>query len=75
MISIPVPGTYRHYKGNHYEVLMIGTHTETQEKLVIYKALYEPFEVWVRPLEMFLETVEVDGVVVPRFKRVAIETA
>lgn len=69
------PGIYRHYKGNRYEVLMIGTHTETKEPLVIYKALYAPFEVWVRPIAMFSETVEVDGEVFPRFKREGSEPA
>lgn len=62
-------GNYRHYKGNEYEVLAIGLHTETEEKLVIYKARYEPYQVWVRPYDMFFETVTVDGADIPRFEK------
>ena len=60
-------GTYRHYKGNEYKVIAIAKHTETSEDMVVYQALYEPFDYWVRPLEMFNETVEVEGIVIPRF--------
>ena len=63
------PGVYRHYKGNRYRVIAIGKHTETLEEMVIYRALYEPFEYWIRPLAMFNETVEVNGAVVSRFER------
>lgn len=52
------PGIYKHYKGNNYEVLGTVTHSETLEKLVLYKALYEPYEMWVRPIEMFSEVVD-----------------
>ncbi len=62
-------GIYQHYKGNRYEVLGVGQHTETLEELVVYRALYEPYQLWVRPLAMFVETVEVAGKVVPRFVR------
>ena len=61
------PGTYRHYKGNLYDVLDVATHSETEEQLVVYRALYGERGLWVRPLDMFTETVEVDGVAVPRF--------
>jgi len=61
------PGTYRHYKGNLYEVVDVATHSETEEQLVVYRALYGDRGLWVRPLDMFTGTVEVDGVVVPRF--------
>ena len=60
------PGLYRHYKGNDYEVVGIATHSETGESLVVYRALYGEFGLWVRPLEMFEELV--DGR--PRFERV-----
>jgi hypothetical protein len=61
-------GKYRHSKsGKEYEVLGIGLHSETQEQLVIYRALYGEGQFWVRPLNMFLETVEVEGKKVPRF--------
>lgn len=65
-------GIYRHYKGNEYELLEIGTHTETEEKLVVYKALYEPYGVWVRPYDMFFETVVMGGKEIPRFQKVDI---
>ena len=65
-----ITGHYRHYKGNEYEVLGEGTHTETEERLVVYKALYEPFNIWVRPYNMFFESVTVDGQEVPRFTKV-----
>lgn len=63
------PGTYRHYKGNLYEVLDVATHSETEEQLVVYRALYGERGLWVRPLDMFTESVVVDGVTVPRFAR------
>lgn len=61
------PGIYEHYKGNRYEVLRTAVHTETNEVLVIYKALYGAGEWWARPLAMFMEYVEIDGVSQPRF--------
>ena len=61
------PGTYRHYKGNLYEVVDVARHSETEEQLVVYRALYGERGLWVRPLAMFSETVVVDGVEVPRF--------
>lgn len=64
-----VTGKYRHYKGNEYEVLGVGFHTETEEKLIIYKALYEPYIIWARPYDMFFETVTIDGQEMPRFEK------
>jgi hypothetical protein len=61
------PGTYRHYKGNLYEVLGVARHSETEEQLVVYRALYGERGLWVRPLAMFEESVLVDGRPVPRF--------
>ena len=63
------PGLYRHYKGQHYEVLGVATHSETGESLVVYRALYGEFGLWVRPETMFSEIVEVDGATVPRFAK------
>lgn len=63
-----VPGLYRHYKGKDYEVIGIAKHSETLEDLVVYKALYDSGSLWVRPLKMFEENVEVNGEVVPRFQ-------
>lgn len=60
-------GKYRHYKGNEYEVVGVAKHTETEESLVVYRALYGEQGLWVRPLTMFVETVSVEGVVRPRF--------
>ncbi len=64
-------GYYQHYKGQHYQVLGVGQHSETKEPLVLYRALYGEFGLWARPLEMFLENVDVDGQSVPRFQFVA----
>ena len=61
------PGRYRHFKGNEYEVLFVARHSETLEELVVYRALYGEGGLWVRPLDMFLEDVEQDGRVLPRF--------
>ena len=63
----PRPGIYRHYKGNLYQVLEVAMHSETREKLVVYRPLYGERALWVRPLSMFVEEVVVDGVRVPRF--------
>lgn len=59
---------YRHYKGNCYKALCIATHTETEEPMAVYQALYGECGIWVRPLAMFLEDVSLpDGTKVPRF--------
>lgn len=61
-------GKYQHYKGNMYEVIGIANHSETLEKMVIYKALYGEKEIWVRPLEMWDNDIMLnDGSVVKRF--------
>ena len=60
-------GKYKHYKGNEYEVIGIAKHSETLEELVVYRALYGNYDLWVRPLKMFIETVEIDGKRIPRF--------
>lgn len=61
-------GKYKHYKGNLYEVIGIARHSETLEDMVVYRALYGDFDLWVRPLTMFQENVEINGVIMPRFK-------
>ena len=61
------PGLYTHYKGGQYEVIGVATHSETEQSLVVYRPLYGERGLWVRPLEMFCETVERDGERVPRF--------
>lgn len=65
--SLLRPGRYRHYKGKDYQVLGVARHSETLEPMAVYRALYGDGGLWVRPLAMFLETVEVDGRQVPRF--------
>jgi hypothetical protein len=64
------PGIYQHYKGNKYLVLGVAKHGDTLEEFVVYIALYDNKEskMWVRPLKVFIEKVEVKGKKVPRFK-------
>ena len=64
------PGIYQHYKGNKYVALGVAKHSETLEELVVYITLYdnEQSKIWVRPLGMFMEEVEVNGQKKPRFK-------
>jgi len=62
---------YRHYKGNLYQIVTVAMHTETEEEMVVYQALYGDYKVFVRPLKMFFETVkDADGNMVPRFAKV-----
>lgn len=63
----PATGIYRHYKGQRYRVLGIAHHSETEEPLVVYQALYGERGLWVRPMRMFSETVELHGQRVARF--------
>lgn len=69
------PGLYRHYKGPEYRVLGVARHSETEQQMVVYQALYGDYGLWVRPLQMFCEAVEVDGQRVPRFALIQAETA
>lgn len=69
-----VKGMYQHYKGGVYEVLDVACDTETLDWCVVYesqerKKLGLP-SLWVRPYDMFFETVEVNGKVIPRFKKI-----
>ena len=61
------PGYYRHFKGRAYELLYMATHSETREPLVVYRALYGEYGVWVRPASMWNERVTRDGKTVKRF--------
>lgn len=61
------PGRYRHFKGNEYRVLCTAKHSETQEPMVVYRALYGEGGVWVRPAAMWAEQVDRDGYSGPRF--------
>lgn len=60
-------GRYRHFKGNEYEVLGIARHSETEEEMVVYRALYGKGGLWVRPAAMWNETVERNGKSLKRF--------
>ena len=67
-LQYPVrPGRYRHFKGNEYQVLGVARHSETEEEMVVYRALYGEGGLWVRRAAMWLETVTRDGVTQPRF--------
>jgi len=70
MDDLKIGGIYQHYKGKNYIVKDLARHSETLEWMVLYECLYENPEgkLWVRPLGMFLETVEIDGKSLPRFK-------
>ncbi|NGX38903.1 MAG: hypothetical protein KR126chlam1_00219 [Chlamydiae bacterium] len=70
--KVPVGTIFRHYKGKEYKILQVGRHSEDLSLYVVYQGLYicktfgkDP--IWIRPLEMFLETVRVESKEVPRF--------
>lgn len=62
-------GRYRHYKGGEYEVVGVVRHSETLEPMVLYRPLYNDSGLWVRPYDMFVGLVEIDGVPQLRFER------
>lgn len=66
-MSVPL-GIYRHYKGNLYVVTQIALHTESGEGMVVYYDYNDDSSWWVRPLEMFIEDVDVGGEMVERFE-------
>ena len=68
-----LPGMYRHYKGNHYQVLYLAKHSETLEDMVVYQALYGERGIWVRPASMWNETVNYQGKQVKRFTYIETE--
>lgn len=67
------PGLYRHFKGHDVRVFFLAKHTETEEDFVVYEHLGENAKSrhWIRPLSMFLENVEHEGVLQPRFKYIS----
>ena len=69
------PGRYRHFKGNEYEVISIARHSETTEPMVVYRALYGDHGTWVRPADMWNETIERDGKTYKRFEKIDKETS
>lgn len=62
------PGKYRHFKGGEYRLLFTAKHSETQEEMVVYQALYGERGIWVRPAAMWTERVTRDGYDGPRFR-------
>ena len=68
LVTTP-PGRYRHYKGGEYDVVGTVRHSETLEPMTLYRALYGEQGLWVRPAAMFEETVVIDGVSQPRFRK------
>ena len=64
------PGRYRHFKGNEYEVITVARHSETEEPMVVYRAMYGDHGIWCRPAEMWSETVTRDGKIYMRFEKI-----
>ena len=64
------PGRYRHFKGNEYEVITVARHSETEEPMVVYRALYGDYGIWVRPAEMWNEQIVRDGKTYTRFTKI-----
>ncbi len=69
------PGRYLHYKGKPYQVIDIAIHSETLEPMVVYRPLYGECKLWVRPLYLFIEPVEVNGEKIDRFEYMGEEGA
>lgn len=68
--SLIAGSLYEHYKGHRYKLLHVARHSETLEEYIVYQALYGENGIWIRPLQMFLEEVVIDGQKVPRFKSI-----
>ena len=67
MRKIRINGIYKHFKGDYYLVIDIASHSETKEKYVVYRRLYDDNSLWIRPMDMFLS--EVDHVKYPNVKQ------
>lgn len=63
-------GKYKHYKGNEYEVIGIGKHSETMEELVFYRDVHDTDKLWARPISMWDEVVKVGDKEVKRFTKI-----
>lgn len=70
-------GRYLHTKsGHYYEVIGVALQTETNEPMVVYRPLWESkYQLFTRPYEIFVEHVEIDGVMRPRFEKVSDQVA
>ncbi|BDS11442.1 DUF1653 domain-containing protein [Aureispira anguillae] len=66
-------GKYQHYKGKYYKVISTARHSETLETFVVYQQLYGNFSLWIRPYDMFVEQLLIDGKTIQRFKFIAEE--
>lgn len=62
---------FEHYKGNQYEIINIGKHSETLEEMVVYQKVNDPEDIWIRPLDVFLESILVGGKVIKRFRKIS----
>jgi hypothetical protein len=69
MKTLEIGASYKHYKGTKVKVLFEAKHSETQEPLVVYMHLEDGF-IWVRPKEMFLESIIKDGKEIERFQKI-----
>lgn len=58
MREIKINRVYKHFKGNYYYVIDVANHSETKEKYVVYRKLYDDYSLWIRPLDMFLSEVD-----------------
>ncbi|AMC33800.1 DUF1653 domain-containing protein [Janthinobacterium sp. B9-8] len=67
-MSVIKNGIYQHYKGPLYQVIGLAKHSETEEEMVVYRCLYGKFDLWVRPLAMFIEEITYKGETMPRFR-------
>lgn len=63
-------GKYRHFKNKEYETICVAINTETDEEMMVYRALYGNFDIWARPLSMFLGYKEQDGKLIKRFQKI-----
>lgn len=69
--ALAVGDIYEHYSKKRYRILAVARHSETLEEVVVYQSLYGAGDVWVRPLNMFLESVVIDGISQPRFTKLS----
>ena len=74
-MKVVIGGKYRHFKGNIYTVIGIARHSETMEDMVVYRAEYGDYGLWVRPLQMFEESVERNGEIFPRFELIETDSS
>lgn len=63
-------GVYKHYKGNYYYAIDIANHSETLEQIIVYRAIYGNYDLWVRPLSMWEEEISIGSNKCKRFTKV-----